>query len=123
MATRGERLVALARTKIGLPYVWGATGPNGFDCSGLIKWAAEELGIKGLPRTSQEMRKAGTPVPLSSIAVGDIVTFTYTDRRSDNPGPGNHVALYAGGGQPDHAVQVLRVQRPDGDLVAGGLED
>ncbi|WP_374192976.1 C40 family peptidase, partial [Streptomyces sp. MBT55] len=66
MATRGERLVALARTKIGLPYVWGATGPNGFDCSGLIKWAAEELGIKGLPRTSQEMRKAGTPVPLSS---------------------------------------------------------
>lgn len=99
MASFGEKLVALAKTKVGKPYVWGATGPNGFDCSGLVTWAAHQLGVKGLPRTSQEMRKAGTAVPLAQIQVGDLVTFTYADRRGDNPGPGNHVALYAGGGQ------------------------
>lgn len=99
MATLGEQLVALAKSKVGMPYVWGAMGPNGFDCSGLINWAAKTLGIKGLPRTSQEIRKAGTAVPLSSIAIGDLVTFTYADRRGGNPGPGNHVAIYAGGGQ------------------------
>jgi hypothetical protein len=99
VATLGEQLVSLAKTKVGKPYVWGAIGPNGFDCSGLVNWAAQALGIKGLPRTSQEMRKAGTPVPLANIAIGDLVTFTYADRRGGNPGPGNHVAIYAGGGQ------------------------
>lgn len=95
----GQLLVAKAKTALGKPYVWGAMGPNGFDCSGLVNWAAKAVGIKGLPRTSQAMRKAGTAVPLASIAVGDLVTFTYTDRRGDNPGPGNHVAIYAGAGQ------------------------
>uniref|UniRef100_UPI003F586476 C40 family peptidase n=1 Tax=Streptomyces griseoaurantiacus TaxID=68213 RepID=UPI003F586476 len=99
MSTLGEALVAKARTALGKPYVWGAQGPSGFDCSGLVNWAAKALGITGLPRTSQAMRKAGAVVPLSQIAVGDLVTFTYADRRGDNPGPGNHVAIYAGGGQ------------------------
>jgi hypothetical protein len=95
----GQLLVAKAKSAMGKPYVWGAMGPNGFDCSGLVNWAAKAVGIKGLPRTSQAIRNAGRAVPLSSIAVGDLVTFTYTDRRGDNPGPGNHVAIYAGGGQ------------------------
>lgn len=99
MSTLGERLVAKAKTAVGKPYVWGAMGPNGFDCSGLINWAAKAVGIKGLPRTSQEIRNAGRPIPLSQIGVGDLVTFTYADRRGDNPGPANHVAIYAGGGQ------------------------
>jgi cell wall-associated NlpC family hydrolase len=95
----GAALVAKAKTALGKPYIFGAMGPNGFDCSGLVNWAAKALGIKGLPRTSQEMRKAGQVVPLDQIAVGDLVTFSYTDRRGDNPPPGNHVAIYAGGGQ------------------------
>jgi hypothetical protein len=99
MASLGEMLVAKAKTALGKPYVFGGAGPTGFDCSGLITWAGKALGIKGLPRTSQAMRNAGTAVPLSQIAIGDLVTFTYADRRGDNPGPGNHVALYAGGGQ------------------------
>lgn len=99
MTTTGEKLVTLLKTQVGKPYVWGATGPSGFDCSGLITWGARLVGYKGLPRTSQEMRKAGTSIPLADIAVGDLVTFTYADRRGGNPGPGNHVALYAGGGQ------------------------
>jgi cell wall-associated NlpC family hydrolase len=99
MATLGEQLVARAKTAVGRPYVWGAAGPSGFDCSGLVVWAAKALGIKGLPRTSQAMRNAGQVIPVSQIGVGDLVTFTYADRRGDNPGPGNHVAIYAGGGQ------------------------
>ena len=99
MPTPGELLVAKAKTALGKPYVWGAMGPNGFDCSGLVNWAAKAVGIKGLPRTSQAIRNAGRAVPLSQIAVGDLVTFTYADRRGGNPGPGNHVAIYAGAGQ------------------------
>jgi hypothetical protein len=99
VATLGERLVAKAKTAVGKPYGWGAMGPNAFDCSGLINWAGAAVGIKGLPRTSQAIRNVGASVPLSQIGIGDLVTFTYSDRRGDNPGPGNHVAIYAGGGQ------------------------
>lgn len=138
MATLGEQMVAKAKTALGKPYVWGAMGPNGFDCSGLVNWAAKSLGIKGLPRTSQAIRNAGKAVPLSSIAVGDIVTFTYTDRRGDNPGPGNHVAIYAGGGQvvqasgskvnvaaldTKHVDRVIRLpQMGAGGVVQAGIE-
>lgn len=98
-STLGEQLVAKAKTALGKPYVWGAMGPNGFDCSGLVNWAAKAVGIKGLPRTSQAIRNSGKAVPVSQIGIGDLVTFTYVDRRGGNPGPGNHVAIYAGGGQ------------------------
>jgi hypothetical protein len=137
--TLGERLVAKAKTAVGKPYVWGATGPNGFDCSGLVIWASKALGIKGLPRTSQAMRNAGQTIPLSQIGVGDLVTFTYADRRGGNPGPGNHVAIYAGAGQvvqasgskvnvgpldTKHIDRVIRIKgsgvMPAGDAGAGG---
>jgi len=139
VATLGERLVAKAKTAVGKPYVWGATGPNGFDCSGLVIWASKALGIKGLPRTSQAMRSAGQSIPLSQIGVGDLVTFTYADRRGSNPGPGNHVAIYAGGGQvvqasgnkvnvgpldTKHVDRVIRLAGsgvvPAGDVSGGG---
>jgi hypothetical protein len=139
VATLGEVLVAKAKTAVGKPYGWGATGPSAFDCSGLVIWAAQALGIKGLPRTSQAMRNAGTPVPLSQIAIGDLVTFTYADRRGGNPGPGNHVALYAGGGQvvqasgskvnvaaldTQHIDRVIRLpQVAKGGVVQAGFGD
>ena len=139
MASLGELLVAKAKTALGKPYVWGAMGPNGFDCSGLVNWAAQAVGIKGLPRTSQAIRNAGTAVPLSSIAVGDLVTFTYADRRGGNPGPGNHVAIYAGAGQvvqasgskvnvgpldTQHIDRVIRLpQVGAGGVVQAGVEN
>ena len=100
MSDLGQQLVNEAKTQVGKPYVWGAEGPSGYDCSGLVVWALSKVGISsGIPRTSQAMRNIGTSVPLSQIQVGDLVTFTYADRRGDNPGPGNHVAIYARSGQ------------------------
>lgn len=90
---RAAAALAAARSVLGRPYVWGANGPSGFDCSGLMQWSYARAGV-GLPRTSQEQRYAGHQVPLSQARPGDLVTY-----RSD----ASHVAMYAGNGQVIHA--------------------
>ncbi|MEV5959354.1 NlpC/P60 family protein [Streptomyces sp. NPDC051987] len=90
---RAAAALAAARSALGRPYVWGANGPSGFDCSGLMQWAYAHAGIH-LPRTSQEQRHAGRQVPLSQAQPGDLVVY-----RSD----ASHVAMYAGNGQVIHA--------------------
>ncbi|MEU6850747.1 NlpC/P60 family protein [Actinacidiphila alni] len=90
---RGAMAVAAARQMIGAPYVWGATGPNSFDCSGLMQYAYARAGVS-LPRTSQEQMNAGQRVPLDQARPGDLVIY-----RSD----ASHVAMYVGGGQVIHA--------------------
>ncbi|MEW2633490.1 NlpC/P60 family protein [Streptomyces sp. NPDC048389] len=82
-----------ARGAVGRPYVWGANGPSGFDCSGLVQWSYAQAGV-GLPRTSQAQANAGRRVPLSQARPGDIVTY-----RSD----ASHVGMYVGNGQVVHA--------------------
>lgn len=98
-----DTMIDWALQQRGKPYGWGATGPDAFDCSGLTEKSAAAAGIK-LPRTSQEQRNAGVGVSLSDIQRGDLVTFTYNDG-AGNPGPGNHVALYVGGGQVVEAAR------------------
>ncbi|MFJ3668360.1 NlpC/P60 family protein [Streptomyces sp. NPDC090106] len=90
---RAGAAVAAARAAIGKPYVWGATGPSGFDCSGLMVWSYRQAGV-ALPRTSQGQRYAGRQVPLSQAQPGDLVTY-----RSD----ASHVGMYVGNGQVVHA--------------------
>ncbi|MET8445921.1 C40 family peptidase [Streptomyces sp. NPDC005209] len=90
---RSAAALAAARSALGRPYVWGANGPSGFDCSGLMQWSYEHAGIQ-LPRTSQEQRYAGRQVPLSQARPGDLVVY-----RSD----ASHVAMYVGNGQVIHA--------------------
>ncbi len=129
-----QQVLAFALAQRGKPYIWGGTGPVGYDCSGLMQ-AAFHAGGYSLPRTSQEMRNAGTEVPLSQIQTGDLVTFTYNDGPSD-PGPGNHVAMYLTGGQvveaarpgvpirvaPLDTAHVDRVRRvTSGTASAGGV--
>ncbi|WP_406836935.1 NlpC/P60 family protein [Streptomyces sp. AHU1] len=92
-SSRAAAAVAAARSAIGRPYVWGANGPGGFDCSGLMQWSYAHAGV-GLPRTSQAQRFAGRRIPLSEARPGDLVTY-----RSD----ASHVGMYVGGGQVIHA--------------------
>lgn len=83
-----------AETRLGDPYVYAATGPNAFDCSGLTQWAYGQAGIK-IPRTSQEQAHAGTVISLSQAQPGDLLTFSYPGEVG-NPAPNNHVAMYVG---------------------------
>jgi cell wall-associated NlpC family hydrolase len=83
----GNAAAALALTKVGFSYVYGATGPDSFDCSGLTSWAWAQQGIS-IPRASYE--QANLPeVPLSQLQPGDLVTY-YS--------PVSHVAIYVGNG-------------------------
>ncbi|PWI18877.1 hypothetical protein DI272_35600 [Streptomyces sp. Act143] len=90
---RAAAAVAAARAAVGKPYVWGATGPSGFDCSGLMVWSYRHAGVS-LPRTSQGQRYAGRQVPLSQAQPGDLVTYR---------GDASHVGMYVGNGQVIHA--------------------
>lgn len=97
--------VAAALSKLGSPYGWGATGPNEFDCSGLMLWAYQQTG-KTIPRTSQAQLAGGQPVSRNELQPGDIVGYY--------PGT-THVGMYIGDGQLVHAsdygipVQVVPV--------------
>ena len=66
----GQKVVALAMTKLGVPYVWGAKGPNVFDCSGLVGWAWRANGVPLGPDTYTQIHQ-GTPV--TDIQPGDLI--------------------------------------------------
>jgi len=83
-----EGAVQTAMAQIGKPYVWGATGPNSFDCSGLMVYAYRSIGI-ALPRTTQAMASSLPLVPPSNIRRGDLIVSPARD----------HVVMWLGGGQ------------------------
>ncbi|MEU0393033.1 NlpC/P60 family protein [Streptomyces sp. NPDC006208] len=91
---RAGAAFAAAQSKIGSPYVYGASGPSSFDCSGLTSWAYAQAGVS-IPRTSQAQANAGTRIySQSALEQGDLVIF-YGDQ--------HHVGFYAGNGQVLHA--------------------
>ena len=87
--------IAYARAQLGKPYLWGGTGPDAYDCSGLAQaaWAAAGVSI---PRTSQEEFAQGHQVPASQVQPGDLVFFAGSDGTASAPG---HVGLVTGPGQ------------------------
>ena len=86
-STQAEKAVAFAYAQLGKPYQWGATGPNSFDCSGLVQaaWAAAGVDI---PRDTYEQWAALPHIAASTIQVGDLLYY-------DSVG---HVAIYVGDG-------------------------
>jgi cell wall-associated NlpC family hydrolase len=90
-----------ALSRQGLPYVWGATGPKSFDCSGLVLWAMAQAGIR-MPRVAADQARTGPAVPVSQLAAGDLL-FYHTD--PTDPGYISHVAIYLGGGKMLQAPQ------------------
>ncbi|MGW2202305.1 NlpC/P60 family protein [Streptomyces sp. NPDC001774] len=92
-AAKAEKALAFARAQIGKPYVWGATGPSSYDCSGLTQAAWRAAGVD-LPRTTWDQVEVGTRVATADLLPGDLVFF-YDDI--------SHVGLYIGGGKMIHA--------------------
>jgi peptidoglycan DL-endopeptidase CwlO len=88
-----EKVLAFARAQIGKPYVWGATGPDSYDCSGLTQAAWKAAGVD-LPRTTWDQVKVGTRVATADLRPGDLVFF-YDDI--------SHVGIYKGDGMMIHA--------------------
>ena len=85
----------------GLPYVWGASGPDSFDCSGLVQWAMAQAGIQ-MPRVAADQARTGPAVPVSQLQPGDLL-FYHTD--PTDPGYISHVAIYLGNDEMLQAPQ------------------
>ncbi|MEU0964226.1 NlpC/P60 family protein [Streptomyces sp. NPDC005917] len=108
---RAAAAFAAARTRLGTPYVYGATGPSSFDCSGLTSWAYAQAGVS-IPRTSESQTTIGTRIySTSGLQVGDLVFF-FNDL--------HHVGLYAGNGQILHAPRTGTVVRYESMSTIGG---
>jgi len=96
--TRGERAAQIASTAVGVPYRFGGESPtNGFDCSGLVRWAYGRVGID-LPHSSYALYGEGRQVSESALRPGDVLFFE---------GLG-HVGLYLGRGRMVHAPETGR---------------
>jgi cell wall-associated NlpC family hydrolase len=85
--------VRFALAQLGKPYLWGGTGPNAWDCSGLTMRAWDAVGIR-LPRTTFQQVLAGAPVTsTAAMEPGDLIFIAGSDGTPSNPG---HVGLYLG---------------------------
>jgi len=88
-------LISYAYDFIGIPYVWGATGPKSFDCSGFTKYVYNAFGV-GLPHYTGSQIGEGSSVARNNLVQGDLIFFN-TD------GPVSHVGIYVGDGEFIHA--------------------
>ncbi|TDC26733.1 glycoside hydrolase [Streptomyces sp. 8K308] len=100
-ASGAEAAIAFAESQLGKPYVWGATGPNSYDCSGLTQAAWRAAGVE-LPRVTWDQVDAGSRVSRDALRPGDLVFF-YDDI--------SHVGLYVGDGMMIHAPKPGAVVR------------
>lgn len=109
--------VQAALAQRGKPYVYGATGPNSFDCSGLTQFAYKKAGVS-LPRTSRDQFKVGRSVSRSALIPGDLLFY------GDSAASIHHVAMYIGDGKIIHAstegvpVKVTEVSGGGSDYLA-----
>jgi peptidoglycan DL-endopeptidase CwlO len=87
--------ISYAEAQLGKPYQWGGTGPDAFDCSGLVMMAYRSAGIN-IARTSEAQWATETRIPASQVQPGDLVFFAGADGTATNPG---HVGLVIGRGQ------------------------
>lgn len=90
-------VIALAKTEVGKKYVWGATGPNAFDCSGLVQYVFKNAAGVNLSRTTYTQVKQGTTVSLSNLKPGDLLFW-------GSAAAPYHVGIYIGNNQYIHAA-------------------
>lgn len=92
-SSTAQTVVSAAQSQIGKPYVWGATGPNAYDCSGLVQYAYSQAG-KNVGRTTYQQAGAGQHIAVSQAQAGDILMWG-----------DYHDAIYVGNNQYVHAPQ------------------
>ncbi|HET6229306.1 MAG TPA: C40 family peptidase [Longimicrobiaceae bacterium] len=117
-ATQQQRdsIVAMARRQIGRRYIFGGTSPEGFDCSGFVRYLMRAFDVQ-LPRTAAQMARTGHEVPrdVSQLLPGDILTF--------GTGRVSHVGIYVGNGRYIHASSLAgrviesNLDRPASPLI------
>ena len=109
--------ISFAEQQLGKPYLWGGTGPDAFDCSGLVMMAYRAAGIN-IARTSQDQWATEQQVPASQVQPGDLVFFAGSDGTPTSPG---HVGLVIGNGKMIEAyatgfpIRVGQLRQPRGD--------
>ena len=102
-------MLAAAKTKLGDPYLWGGTGPDAYDCSGLTQFAYRTAGI-ALPRVAADQWNVGAHVDLADLLPGDLLFWATNPA---NPSTIHHVAIYIGGGMmiaAPHTGDVVKVE-------------
>lgn len=95
--SKADKVISMAKSKLGCKYVWGAQGPSTFDCSGLMVYCFKNSAGINLPRTSKEQSSYGTKVSKSNLKAGDMVFFNTSGKGV------SHVGLYIGNGNMIHA--------------------
>jgi cell wall-associated NlpC family hydrolase len=100
--TSTNDVVNYALSFLGVPYVWGGTSPEGFDCSGFVQYVYAHFGVN-LPRVSQDQQNFGIPVPKGELQPGDLVFFGT---------PAYHVGMYIGNGkfiEAPHTGDIVKI--------------
>ena len=105
-ASRSLRVIALAQRHLGARYVWGGSGPAGFDCSGLVMYVYAQVGVS-LPHSALTQYRYGVPVTRDRLEPGDVVFFDDL----------HHNGIYVGGGRFIHA------RRSGGGVMLSGLDE
>jgi hypothetical protein len=117
VAITGPQIVAEAEKFRGVPYVWGGTTPSGLDCSGLIWLTLRTLGVKGVPRTSEDQWSWVDKISPNDVQAGDLVFFT----GSDPPSPG-HVAIVTAAGNAQHGPVMIDAPHTGTDVQVQGFD-
>ena len=95
-----DKAIKLLKEQVGKPYVWGANGPDSFDCSGLVRYVYKNTLGKDIPRVSEDQSKVGQAVSRENLQPGDLVFF---DTDGANDGNVSHVGIYIGSNQFIHS--------------------
>ena len=94
-----DKAIKLLKEQVGKPYVWGANGPDSFDCSGLVRYIYKKALGKDIPRVSEDQSKVGQAVSREDLQPGDLVFFDTMDK-----GKVSHVGMYIGNNEFIHAA-------------------
>ena len=93
-----EQLLTIAKKYVGVPYVYGASGPRAFDCSGFTSYVFKQMGVS-LPRSASAQSQTGVHISKSNLQAGDLVFFA-----TGSSGRVSHVGIYMGDGKLIHAA-------------------